>query len=261
MSKSSEEFKKRRNDTRRRSHDHPVGYGNINTNWQPNEIVLIYWQLNADEGNCVVDTNFSGVCSTSLISGAGPYPGIYSLAGAIANGAQIAVSSLPTNPDQDPQPWDFAVNTSCYVIFALKQPESWTSWYFNPSGPAIDFKQDETGWYADLYHVTANGPSNVAWGPCTVAYFSAYVDPAETPGTDPYTMNFQFWSGANLYVENFDPAIKNLGHTGLYRSGPHFPTHFKINRDRPPFDGRTKSILSNAFESQMKRLKRLSKQS
>jgi hypothetical protein len=200
-----------------------IGSGNINPRWKPIEALLIYWTLDQTSGKSSVDTTKSG-CYT--FSANGTYTDIYQLAKAVDSGISIPVTALPINPDQYPQPWDFAIDESCYIIFALNQVAG-LSWHYQTGNVAVTFKQDQSGWYSDLFHVTPAGPSAVAGNTTKVCYFSAYVDPNEDLGSDQFTIYYQYWFGANLIITDFDPAVKNKGHNhfmGLSRTGSPNPT-------------------------------------
>ena len=196
----------------------------------PQKIFVIYWYLDTTEGTCKIDFGTSGWCDISVIGANGLYQDIYSFTAAVSSGASVPLNRpLPVNPDSHPQPWDFAIDVSCYVVFVLEQQLNEPAWQFHSGIAGIDFKHNQSGWYTAPVHVTPNGPSPVASSTSKGLYFSGYVDPSEGPGNDAYTIHFNFWLGVNFYVENFDPAIKNKGHRHFL---PHVPKPFRLRRDK-----------------------------
>lgn len=228
-------------------------YGTIDENWSPQRVELIYWDLNTSGGTCSV--NSSSVCyamseviaNYDLNNG---YTPVYNLAAAVSAAlsggpalADMTPSPLPQNPDPSPQPWDFAVDQSCYVVFALI-PSPGALWSFQPGKVALDFKIDETGYYADLWHVSPSGPTTTAQSGCTVCYFSAYVDALQTWGSDRFDIYHQFWISTILHQVKFDPAIKNKGHIGMMGLGK---TNGK-SRHKAKREGRREIHVPTRFE-------------
>jgi hypothetical protein len=232
--------KKRRGRARENRADHPIDDGTLPGNWAAQDVVLIYWQLDTNEGNATVGTN-SVVYSYSAVQQA--YGSITAFAYAVSTNSlqQLPTSNLAPNPDQYPQPWDFAIARSCYVVFVLQDP--YHSWKFQPGQQAVTFKQNPDGWYSDLRHIKPDGSAgNVAGSGCAVCYFSARVDVSEDQGTDPFSIHFQFFQGPNPVVRDFDPAIKNKGHKTFYN---HIATPFDVPAYSRTISQETRNLLTD----------------
>lgn len=194
--------------------------------WTADKVVLINWNLNVNHGTATVDPNYSLVYDYAGVMG--QYESIADFAASLVgnNMPNLSSSALSKNPDNNPLPWDFAIDSSCYIVFALRQTVH-HAWKFQPFREAVAFKQDQTGWYFDLNHIKSDGSKGgVADNACTVCYFSARVELSEGQGTDPFTLYFQFLLGASVNVKDFDPAIKNKGH---HHFDVHVATPFDIS--------------------------------
>lgn len=252
----------------------PIPPTGINPAYNPVKVEVIYWyNLDINTGTSIIDKTYSNCYSmadvNTYFSQDTGYPPIYNLAVAAAVPGALAATpmtplGLPTNPDPMPQPWDFAIDQSCYIVFVLEP--SAINWTFQPYAAALDFKYSEEGYYDALWHVSQYGPTATAWPGCTVCYFSGYVSTQLAWGSDPFTMYYQFLVGTILQQVSFDPAIKNKGHPpaldwrtrrGLsYKAQSrdpaeiHVPTPFEITKYSPEAAARTRAILKSHAEKQ-----------
>jgi len=205
--------------------DPPIRDGTLPGSWSPLDVVLIYWDLDINEGNATVSADS---CVYSYNDVTACYGSIAGFAWAVSKGPlTVPLTHTPPaqNPDQFPLPWDFAIERSCYVVFALRNP--YHSWIYQQGLQAVTFKQNPDGWYSDLLHIRKSDGVTKQYAPgnCTVCYFSARVEPSNGQGTDPFTMHFVFQLGTGLIPRDFDPAIKNKGHNHFFK---HLPKCFTL---------------------------------
>lgn len=224
--------------------DFPINDGTLPPNWSALDVVLIYWKLDTNQGTATVDEG-SGVYDHGAVQNR--YGSVAAFALAAGNNtldSQLPSSDLAENPDAYHQPWDFAIARSCYVVFVLRDPDR--TWIFQPTLKAINFKvRNPDGWYSDLLHIRKSDGATKHFAPnnCNACYFSARVEPIQDGGTDPFTIHFTFQQGPYYYPRDFDPAIKNKGHVGLFAI--HIPTAFRVGAGRHDFDNTRKLLTEN----------------
>jgi len=176
--------------------------------WQPEGgAVVIYWTLDASLGVAYVDMSRSCIYPLTVIQS---YGGIAGFAKAADGGTLMQAATKSLSADPQPQPWDFAIDQSSYIVFVL-QVSTANPWEFRYNVAALDFKLDEHGWFSDLHHVNGNSVDPLPSLNCKTCYFSAFVTDTPKPTPDGYWLNFVYNLNGRAVPVHFDPAIKNKG--------------------------------------------------
>lgn len=187
--------------------------------WQAYEIVLIKWRLSRTATPTPsIDQDESGVYSNATLVN-DPQRNDY-----LNNIQQFAIDVAADNVAlaKDPLhltasgtgPCDFVVWYPCYVVFVLEE----NYWRFQQGigkkALSTGFSQ-ATNTYTDLKHLLGAGvSSSVGYNSCRVAYFSSNSVP-QAYSVMPFNLFFDYQPIGSLIYKpgDFDPAIKNDGHT------------------------------------------------